>query len=89
MKIADKIIFIFLSICSISIGQVNPNRLIIVGDSLKGKLVDAMQNGTPSVMTSIAAEGMFGDMEANGYVEDDLKAFAQLSVELYKNSNLC
>jgi len=58
------------------------------GAGLKGKLVDAMQNGTPSVMTSIAAEGMFGNMEANGYVEDIPKAFAQLSVELYKNSNL-
>lgn len=58
------------------------------GAGLKGKLVDAMQNGTPCVMTSIAAEGMFGDMEANGYVEDDPKAFAQLSVELYKNSDL-
>lgn len=29
------------------------------GAGLKGKLVDAMQNGTPCVMSSIAAEGMF------------------------------
>lgn len=40
MKIIHKIIFISLSICSIYFGQVNPNRLTIVGDSLKGKLVD-------------------------------------------------
>ena len=31
------------------------------GAGLKGKLVDAMQNGTPCVMSNIAAEGMFDD----------------------------
>ena len=58
------------------------------GAGLKGKLIDAMQNGTPCVMTSIAAEGMFGDIEANGYVADNPHEFAQLAVELYKNSDL-
>ncbi|MCB0444234.1 MAG: glycosyltransferase [Gelidibacter sp.] len=53
------------------------------GAGLKGKLIDAMQNGTPCVMTSIAAEGMFGYFEPNGFVEDDPKTFAEKAIELY------
>ncbi|MFK7832488.1 MAG: glycosyltransferase [Winogradskyella sp.] len=56
------------------------------GAGLKGKLIDAMQNGTPSVMTAIAAEGMFGDFEVNGFVEDHPEAFAEKAVSLYTNS---
>jgi glycosyltransferase involved in cell wall biosynthesis len=55
------------------------------GAGLKGKLIDAMQNGTPCVMTSIAAEGMFGNLEPNGCIEDNPQKFAQKAVELYKN----
>ena len=40
------------------------------------------------VLTSIAAEGMFGDIEANGFVADNPHEFAQLAIELYKNSDL-
>ena len=53
------------------------------GAGLKGKLIDAMQNGTPSVMTTIAAEGMFGDFEPNGFIEDNPKDFAAKAIELY------
>ena len=53
------------------------------GAGLKGKLVDAMQNGTPCVMSAIAAEGMFGDFEPNGFVGDNIEVFAQKAVELY------
>ena len=55
------------------------------GAGLKGKLIDAMQNGTPCVMSSIAAEGMFGILEANGFIEDNPDAFANKAVELYLN----
>ncbi|NRD19783.1 glycosyltransferase family 4 protein [Winogradskyella eckloniae] len=55
------------------------------GAGLKGKLVDAMQNGTPVVMTSIAAEGMFGNSKPNGFIEDAPEAFAKQAVELYNN----
>lgn len=58
------------------------------GAGLKGKLIDAMQNGMPCVMTSIAAEGMFGDLEPNGCIEDNPKEFAQKAVELYTNGNI-
>ena len=53
------------------------------GAGLKGKLIDAMVNGTPSVMSAIAAEGMFGGMEPNGFVEDTPDVFAQKAVALY------
>ncbi|OUR93286.1 glycosyltransferase [Flavobacteriales bacterium 34_180_T64] len=55
------------------------------GAGLKGKLIDAMLNGTPCVMTSIAAEGMYGDFEPNGFIEDDPETFANKAVELYTN----
>ncbi|MBO6879623.1 glycosyltransferase family 4 protein [Winogradskyella sp.] len=56
------------------------------GAGLKGKLIDAMQNATPCVMSSIAAEGMFGELEANGFIENDAKAFAEKAITLYNNS---
>ncbi|MEP5253851.1 MAG: glycosyltransferase [Winogradskyella arenosi] len=55
------------------------------GAGLKGKLVDAMQNGTPCAMTSIAAEGMFGGLDCNGFVEDNPEVFANKAVALYTN----
>lgn len=58
------------------------------GAGLKGKLVDAMQNGTPCVMSSIAAEGMFGELEANGFIENDAKAFAEKAITLYNDSKI-
>ena len=58
------------------------------GAGLKGKLVDAMQNGTPCILTTIAAEGMFGGLEANGFIEDDAISIANKAVELYNSSEL-
>ncbi|MEP5340437.1 MAG: glycosyltransferase family 4 protein [Algibacter sp.] len=58
------------------------------GAGLKGKLVDAMQNGTSCVMTTIGAEGMFGDLKPNGFIEDDPQEFANKAVELYQNEKL-
>ncbi|MGJ8550198.1 glycosyltransferase [Winogradskyella wichelsiae] len=58
------------------------------GAGLKGKLVDAMQNGTPCVMTSIAAEAMFADFEINGFIEDNPEDFAEKAVEIYNNVEL-
>ena len=55
------------------------------GAGLKGKLIDAMTNGTPCVMTSIAAEGMFGNFEPNGFIADDESEFANKAIELYTN----
>lgn len=54
------------------------------GAGLKGKLTDAMQNGTPCVMTPIAAEGMF-TTTANGFVTNNFVDFAHKAVTLYTN----
>jgi glycosyltransferase involved in cell wall biosynthesis len=58
------------------------------GAGLKGKLVDAMQNGTSCVTTSIGAEGMYGNLEPNGFVKDNPEEFANKAVELYTNKDL-
>ena len=55
------------------------------GAGLKGKILDAMLNGVPCVTTSIGAEGMYGDLEPNGFIEDTPEDFAEKSVELYTN----
>ncbi|WP_452229440.1 glycosyltransferase family 4 protein [Lacinutrix sp. MEBiC02404] len=58
------------------------------GAGLKGKLTEAMQNGTPCVTTNIGAEGMFGDFEANGFITDNPQEFADKAVLLYKEESL-
>jgi glycosyltransferase involved in cell wall biosynthesis len=57
------------------------------GAGLKGKLVDAMQNGTPCVMSSIAAEGMFGAMPPNGFIETRVEDFAKKAMTLYNDAD--
>jgi len=42
-----------------------------------------MQNGTPSVTTTIGAEGMHSELPWNGFVSDDPIDFANKAVELY------
>ncbi|MFL0353583.1 glycosyltransferase family 4 protein [Xanthomarina sp. GH4-25] len=62
------------------------------GAGLKGKLIDAMQNGTPCVTTSIGAEGMFGSetsrLQPNGFIEDIPQEFANKCVALYNDEML-
>jgi glycosyltransferase involved in cell wall biosynthesis len=55
------------------------------GAGLKGKLVDAMKNGTPSIMTTIASEGMFGDLKSNGFIDNAPQEFANNAVKLYQD----
>lgn len=55
------------------------------GAGLKGKLIDAMHNGTPCIMTSIAAEGMLGEMQPNGFIENTPELFAEKAALLYRN----
>lgn len=58
------------------------------GAGIKGKLVEAMQCGTPSVTTTIGAESMCGNMEWNGFVANDAQDFADKAVALYQDENL-
>jgi len=56
------------------------------GAGLKGKLIQAMQTGTPCAMSSVAAEGMFGTLEPNGVIQDATDAFVARTVALYSNA---
>jgi glycosyltransferase involved in cell wall biosynthesis len=53
------------------------------GAGLKGKLVEAMQCGTPSVTTSIGAEAMHGILPWSGSIADSPEDFAQAAIQLY------
>ena len=53
------------------------------GAGLKGKLIDAMECGTPSITTTIGAEGMHGDSEWAGMISDDAVSFANAASQLY------
>ena len=57
------------------------------GAGLKGKLIDAMQYGTPSITTSIGAEAMHQNLPWNGFIIDDAEEFANKAVELYSNES--
>lgn len=58
------------------------------GAGLKGKFIDAMQCGTPSVTTGIGAEAMHNGNPWAGSVEDDIYAFAKAATTLYTYKNL-
>lgn len=55
------------------------------GAGIKGKLVEAMQVGTPSITTSIGAEAMHGALPWNGVVTDNIEEFVNASVSLYQD----
>lgn len=69
----------------------NSSRVLLAplrfGAGLKGKLIQAMQTGTPCAMSSVAAEGVFGTMKSNGVIEDSVNEFVARTVELYSNSS--
>jgi hypothetical protein len=58
------------------------------GAGIKGKLLKAMQCGTPSVTTSIGAESMCCDLPWNGFIADDVRVFANKAVELYQDKTI-
>ncbi|KGE14455.1 glycosyltransferase [Sphingobacterium deserti] len=55
------------------------------GAGAKGKFVDAMQTGTPSITTSVGAESMSENGTWNGFIEDDLSLFISKAVLLYQD----
>ena len=55
------------------------------GAGIKGKLIDAMQFGVPSVTTDIGAEAMHGQYPWNGIIANQPHKFAEAAVELYTN----
>ena len=58
------------------------------GAGIKGKLLEAMQCGTPSVTSSIGAEAMAGDLDWNGFIKDNANEFVDVAVTLYKDKKI-
>lgn len=53
------------------------------GAGLKGKIIDAMISGTPSVTTPIGAEGISGDLSFGGIISENAAEFIKDSIRLY------
>lgn len=58
------------------------------GAGLKGKLLDAMLNGTPSITTTIGSEGMQGEFPFAGMIEDEIDGIVNATVLLYSEKEL-
>ncbi|MEX0661679.1 MAG: glycosyltransferase [Balneolaceae bacterium] len=58
------------------------------GAGLKGKLIEAMQCGTPTVTTSVGAEAMHGEYDWSGFVEDRSDDFVESAIKLYTIENV-
>lgn len=73
-------------------GVVSNARICLVplrfGAGIKGKLIEAMRCGTPSVTTSVGAESMHADLPWNGTITDSPEEIANAAIELYSNQIL-
>lgn len=58
------------------------------GAGIKGKLLDAMISGTPSITTEIGAEGMNAELNWCGFVENNSEDFIEKAVELYTSKDV-
>ena len=58
------------------------------GAGIKGKLLEAMQMGTPSVTSTVGAEGIASDTNWNGFVTNNPETFANHAVALYTDSEI-
>jgi glycosyltransferase involved in cell wall biosynthesis len=58
------------------------------GAGVKGKFIDAMHCGTPTVTTTVGAEAMKGNLEWNGAVTDDLDDFISKAIQLHEDKNI-
>ncbi len=58
------------------------------GAGIKGKLIDAMRGGTPSITTSIGAESMSGGLPWNGAIKDSAVEFVAEAVAHYQDQHL-
>lgn len=53
------------------------------GAGAKGKLIEAMQCGTPSVTTTVGAESMNGHLPWNGIIADEVQDIANAAIQVY------
>ena len=58
------------------------------GAGAKGKLIEAMQCGTPSVTTTVGAESMNGDLSWNGFIADEVQEIANAAIQLYQDKTI-
>jgi glycosyltransferase involved in cell wall biosynthesis len=58
------------------------------GAGIKGKLLEAMQCGTPSITTSVGAEAIAGTLAWNGFVSDDPEEMAKHATLLYNDKTV-
>ncbi len=58
------------------------------GAGAKGKLIEAMQCGTPSVTTTVGAESMNGDLPWNGFIADEVQEIANAAIQLYQDKTI-
>ena len=56
------------------------------GAGVKGKLLEAMICGTPSITTKMGAEGLQGKLPWNGMIAETVAEIASAAVALYQNS---
>ena len=54
------------------------------GAGIKGKLLEAMQCGTPSVTTPMGSEAMNGELSWNGFISNDPQEIAEAAIELHQ-----
>ncbi|GGY77353.1 glycosyl transferase [Cellvibrio zantedeschiae] len=57
------------------------------GAGIKGKLMDAMQCGTPSLTTAIGAEAMHDGTPWGGAIQNDLENLAVAAIKLYTDQS--
>ena len=57
------------------------------GAGIKGKIIDAMVCGTPTVTTPIGAEAMHGDLPFPGAIASDAQTIADAAVGLYNGQS--
>jgi glycosyltransferase involved in cell wall biosynthesis len=55
------------------------------GAGIKGKFIDAMRNGLPSITTTLGAESMIDTVDWPGYVSDEIEAMISNASEIYSN----
>mgnify|MGYP000545438752 CR=1 FL=1 len=88
----DKEGFLVKGFASNPIEIVKKSKVVIAplrfGAGIKGKLTEAMICGTPSVTTSIGAEGMHANLPWNGFVENDFNLFAEKAIALYSDEKI-
>lgn len=58
------------------------------GAGLKGKLVDAMRIGLPSITTEVGAEGLCGNLPFGGEIISSNEDFVKSAVQLYSEEEL-